>query len=50
MFIFIITFISGKVKMCGLDSSGSEYGPIGGSYEYGNEPSGSMKALNSLNS
>jgi hypothetical protein len=27
---------------CGLDDSGSEYSPLTGSYEYGNEHSGSI--------
>jgi hypothetical protein len=27
----------------GLDSSGSEWGPVAGSCEHGNEPSGSIK-------
>jgi hypothetical protein len=27
----------------GLDSSGSEYGPVSGSCEHGNEPSGSIQ-------
>jgi hypothetical protein len=26
----------------GLDSSGSGYGPVEGSYDHGNEPSGSI--------
>jgi hypothetical protein len=28
---------------CGLDSSGSEQGPVAGSFEHGKEPSGSIK-------
>jgi hypothetical protein len=28
---------------CGLDSSGSGYGLVAGSFEDGNEPSGSIK-------
>jgi hypothetical protein len=28
---------------CGLDSTGAGYGPVAGSCEYGNEPSGSIK-------
>jgi hypothetical protein len=28
---------------CGLNSSGSGYGPVAGSYEYHNEPSGTIK-------
>jgi hypothetical protein len=31
------------VRRCGLDSSGSGYGPVTGSFEDGNEPSGSVK-------
>jgi len=29
--------------MCGLDTSRSEQGPVAGSCEHGNEPSGSIK-------
>jgi hypothetical protein len=28
---------------CGLDSSDSEYGPVAGTCEHGNKPSGSIK-------
>jgi hypothetical protein len=28
---------------CGLDLSGSTWGPVRGSYEHGNEPCGSIK-------
>jgi hypothetical protein len=28
---------------CGLDASGSEQGPVAGSYKHGHEPSGSIK-------
>jgi hypothetical protein len=31
------------VGSCGLDSSGSEYGPVAGSCKPGNEPWGSIK-------
>jgi len=31
------------VRRCGLDSSGSGWGPVVGSSEHGNEPVGSMK-------
>jgi hypothetical protein len=31
------------VSRCGLDSSGSGEGPVAGSCEHGNEPSGSIK-------
>jgi len=31
------------VRNCGLDSSGSGYGPVAYSCEHGNEPSGSIK-------
>jgi hypothetical protein len=31
------------VGRCGLDSSGSGYEPVASSYEYGDEPSGSIK-------
>jgi hypothetical protein len=31
------------VGRCGLDSSGSGWGPVAGSCEYGNGPSGSIK-------
>jgi hypothetical protein len=31
------------VGSCGLDSSGSGYGPVAGPCEHGNEPSGSIK-------
>jgi hypothetical protein len=32
-----------RVRGCGLDSSGSGQGPVAGSCEQGNEPSGSIK-------
>jgi hypothetical protein len=32
-----------RVGRCGLDSSGSEWEPVTGSYEYCNELSGSIK-------
>jgi hypothetical protein len=35
--------ILGKWGGCGLDSSGSGYGPVVGSCEHGNEPLGSIK-------
>jgi hypothetical protein len=31
------------VVWCGLNSFGLGYGPVGGSCEHGNEPSGSIK-------
>jgi len=31
------------VGRCGLDAPGSEYGPVAGSCEHDNEPSGSLK-------
>jgi hypothetical protein len=31
------------VEMCGLDLSGFGQGPVAGSCEHGNEPSGSIK-------
>jgi hypothetical protein len=31
------------VGRCGVDSSGSEYGPVAGSCEHSNVPSGSTK-------
>jgi hypothetical protein len=31
------------VGMCGLDASGSGQGPVAGSNEHGNKPSGSIK-------
>jgi hypothetical protein len=31
------------VGSCGLDASGSGYGPVAGFYEHGNEPLGSIK-------
>jgi hypothetical protein len=31
------------MRECGLDSSGSGYGPVAGSYKHGNEPSGSLR-------
>jgi hypothetical protein len=31
------------VGRCGLDASGSGYGPVAGSCKHGNEPSGSIK-------
>jgi hypothetical protein len=34
---------------CGVDSSGSDYGPAAGSFEYGNNPSGFMKDKEFLN-
>jgi hypothetical protein len=33
----------GHFRACGLDSSGSEYGPVASSREHGNVPSGSIK-------
>jgi hypothetical protein len=33
---------------CGLDSSGLEHNLLGGSCEQGNEPSGSMNCLETL--
>jgi hypothetical protein len=33
---------------CGLDSSESGYRPLSGSHEHGNEPSGSIKAMEFL--
>jgi hypothetical protein len=33
----------GGMVWYGLDRSGSELGPVEGSYEHGNEPSGSLK-------
>jgi hypothetical protein len=38
------------VEECGLDSSGSEEGPVAVSCEHGNEPSSSIKAGNLLTS
>jgi hypothetical protein len=35
---------------CGLDSSGSGYGPVAGCCENGNEPSGSIKGGEFLDS
>jgi hypothetical protein len=35
-------------RQCGLDSSGSEYGLVAGSYEYGHEPLGPMKVKYNL--
>jgi hypothetical protein len=32
-----------RVRVCGLDSLGSEQGPVAGFCEHGNEPSGSIK-------
>jgi hypothetical protein len=32
-----------RIEWCGLDQSGSEYGPVEGSCEHGREPSGSVK-------
>jgi hypothetical protein len=34
----------------GLDSSGLGQGPVAGSYEHGNEPSGTIKAGNFVTS
>jgi hypothetical protein len=31
------------VGKCGLDASGSGWGPMAGFFEHGNEPSGSIK-------
>jgi hypothetical protein len=40
----ILEWILGKqVERCEMDASGSGYGPVAGSCEHGNEPSGSMK-------
>jgi hypothetical protein len=36
-------FKTNRVQRCGLDSSGSGYGPVAGSCEHGNEHSGSTK-------
>jgi len=33
---------------CGLDASGSGYGPVEGCCEHGNEPSGSIKGVEFL--
>jgi hypothetical protein len=33
------------VGRCGLDASGTEYGPMADSCEHGNEPSGSIKGV-----
>jgi hypothetical protein len=38
------------VERCGLHSSGSGYGPLGGYCEHSNEPSGSVKGEKFLNS
>jgi hypothetical protein len=35
--------IGNKAWVCGLDSAGSEYGPMAGSCEHDNETSASMK-------
>jgi hypothetical protein len=35
-------------RLCGLNSSGSGQGPVAGSCEHGNEPSGFVKARNLL--
>jgi hypothetical protein len=34
-----------RVGWCGLDETGSGWGPVEGSCEYGDEPSGSLKLL-----
>jgi hypothetical protein len=36
-------YLENRVGGCGLDSSGSGYGPVAGCCEHGNEPSGSIK-------
>jgi hypothetical protein len=36
------------MKICGLDSFGSGYGPVEGSREHGNDPSGSIKSRETL--
>jgi hypothetical protein len=36
------------VGSCELDSSSSEHGPVAGSREHGNEPSGSINGLEFL--
>jgi hypothetical protein len=33
------------MRRCGLDSSGSGYGPVAGPCEHGNEPSGYIKSV-----
>jgi hypothetical protein len=38
------------VERCGIDSPGSGYGPVEGSCEHGNEPSGSRGGGDSLTS
>jgi hypothetical protein len=38
------------VGRCGLDASGSGYGPADGPYEHGNETFGLIKAMNFLSS
>jgi hypothetical protein len=35
--------------MCGLNSSGSGQGPVAGSCEHGNEPSGSVRGGETVN-
>jgi hypothetical protein len=36
-------FMEIMMGICGLDASGSGYGPVADSCEHGNEPSGSIK-------
>jgi hypothetical protein len=36
-------YCGNRMEICGSDSSGSRYGPVAGSCEHCNEPSGSIK-------
>jgi hypothetical protein len=44
----IMDLLENRVRICGLDSSGSEQELVAGSYEHSSEPSGSMKGGNFL--
>jgi hypothetical protein len=41
--IILKWILGNRMEGCGLDSSGSEYGPVAGSCKHGDEPSGSIK-------
>jgi hypothetical protein len=41
--VMVDCILGNRVRRCGLDSSGLGQGPVAGSCEDGNEPSGSIK-------
>jgi hypothetical protein len=48
--ITLKSFLQNRVRVCGLDSSGSGYGPVVGFCEHGNENWGFIKSSDFLNS